>query len=355
MCTDCGGRVEPRRVCLLPLLLLETLPWAPLESVPRFTGCCILPSMAVAAPRRPVAHGPRSPTLSDARMILPVVFEADNSGRAESPALYHQRPPSLSALYTAAAPLNRHRSAQAQHPTSPPLSARSSRSTLRSMGSSRASVRDDVLASSPTIEHALASQGQPPYDAWPAHAHRRLSSASSSVHSDDLDNWPGFDSHATFADGRASQLPNQRYHSSPESDMGDERWPHERSSGSDEDDGPYSSAALSRRAEIILANAKKRLNVRLLRASVPPCHMLTGTGHGRQPARRPRVPRCLAYVQRIEQSDGHCTAHFCDKRAGPTAVFWHRSHSPTHPLAASLPAGHVHQHQHQLWPLARFE
>jgi hypothetical protein len=32
--------------------------------------------------------------------------------------------------------------------------------------------------------------------------------------------------------------------------------------GSDDDDDPYSSAALSRRAEIILANAKKRLNVR---------------------------------------------------------------------------------------------
>ena len=43
--------------------------------------------------------------------------------------------------------------------------------------------------------------------------------------------------------------------------MGNERWHEDRTSGSDDDDDPYSSAALSRRAEIILANAKKRLNV----------------------------------------------------------------------------------------------
>jgi hypothetical protein len=43
--------------------------------------------------------------------------------------------------------------------------------------------------------------------------------------------------------------------------MEGDQWLNRHSSGSDESDDPYSSAALSRRAEIILANAKKRLNV----------------------------------------------------------------------------------------------
>lgn len=188
-------------------------------------------------------------------MILPVVFETDYSARAESPAPYSQRPPSLSALYNtsspvhlASAPPGRHRNPQhssaSASASAHPLSARSSRSTLRTMGGSRASARDDGLPSSPTIENALLA------------SHRRLSAASSSVLSDDLDNWPGFDSHP----------PEHLYPTSPETDTSDEHWPHERnssSSGDDDngDDDPYSSAALSRRAEIILANAKKRLNV----------------------------------------------------------------------------------------------
>ncbi|KAI8936382.1 hypothetical protein NX059_006794 [Plenodomus lindquistii] len=225
--------------------------------------------MAVAAPRRAVSHGPRSPTLSDAGMILPVVFEVD-SARGESPAPYLERPPSPPALYTHAnsshvtltsPPQPRRR---ASHQTkSPSLSAQSSRSTLRTMPDSGAPpiaalARDDALASSPTIETANGT--------WHGHGqghdqHRRLSTASSSVLSEDLDNWPGFDSHSDAFDDSGIDLVEKRTHSSPETDMGDERWPHERSSGSDDDDDPYSSAALSRRAEIILANAKKRLNV----------------------------------------------------------------------------------------------
>ncbi|KAF2856248.1 hypothetical protein T440DRAFT_463588 [Plenodomus tracheiphilus IPT5] len=226
--------------------------------------------MAVTAPRRAVSHGPRSPTLSDAGMILPVVYEVD-SARGESPAPYIARPPSPPALYTHApsshvklssAPQSRRRASH-QTLSSPSLSAQSSRSTLRTLGDSGASpmgtmVRDDAFASSPTVANALRSH--PPNGDGYGHSQRRLSTASSSVLSEDLDNWPGFDSHDAFDDSGIDVV-EKHNHSSPETDMGDERWPHERNSGSDEDDDPYSSAALSRRAEIILANAKKRLNV----------------------------------------------------------------------------------------------
>ncbi|KAH9865648.1 hypothetical protein J1614_009234 [Plenodomus biglobosus] len=219
--------------------------------------------MAIStAPGRAASYGPRSPTLSDAGMILPVVFEVDST-RGESPAPYLERPPSPPALYTHAAsshvklsstPQCRRRASQ--QTKSPSLSAQSSRSTLRTMADSGV----NAFASSPTIEDALGSH--PPNRDWHGHDRRRLSTASSSVLSEDLDNWPGFDSHGAFDDS-GIDLADKRNHSSPETDMGDGPWPHERSSGSDDDDddNPYSSAALSRRAEIILANAKKRLNV----------------------------------------------------------------------------------------------
>ncbi|KAJ4367508.1 hypothetical protein N0V83_007091 [Neocucurbitaria cava] len=129
--------------------------------------------------------------------------------------------------------------------------------------SKRATGRDDALASSPTIHNAL---GSPPASNWNGHDKRRLSTASSSVLSEDFENWPGFDSHESFDDsGVDLEEQEKRKHFSDDTDIGDEfgtdRWPNDRNSGSDEDDGPYSSAALSRRAEIILANAKKRLNV----------------------------------------------------------------------------------------------
>ncbi|CBX92695.1 hypothetical protein LEMA_P054010.1 [Plenodomus lingam JN3] len=230
---------------------------------------------AVSAPRRTPSYGPRSPTLSDAGMILPVVFEVDST-RPESPAPYMERPPSPPALYPqthsshvklTSAPQCRRR-ASPQTKSSPSLSAQSSRSTLRTMTDSGAShqpamIRNGAFASSPTVENALGSH--PPNGDWQGHDRRRLSTASSSVLSADLDNWPGFDSQFDKPDGyddSGIDLVEKRDHSSPETDMmGDERWLHEHNSGSDDDDDPYSSAALSRRAEIILANAKKRLNV----------------------------------------------------------------------------------------------
>ncbi|KAF1840973.1 uncharacterized protein K460DRAFT_295962 [Cucurbitaria berberidis CBS 394.84] len=226
--------------------------------------------MAAVAMSRAVPYGPRSPTLSDAGMILPHETRFE---RSVSPPPYIERPPSPPVLYAdsshikpSSAPQSRRRASQ--HNKSTPLSSRSSRSTLRAMASPEAvakgaTVRDDALASSPTIHNALSSHLSSNWN-----DQRRLSTASSSVLSEDFENWPGFDSHQTYNDGGVDlEKKGKRDHFPDDSDIGDdddmgnESWQNERNSGSDEDDGPYSSAALSRRAEIILANAKKRLNV----------------------------------------------------------------------------------------------
>lgn len=231
--------------------------------------------MAVAAASRPVPSGQRSPTLSDAGMILPA-FDG-GFDRSASPAPQAERPPSPPALYSHAnasqvrlssAPHSRRRASQTKQTKSPSLSAQSSRSTLRNMTDSEAPAnswitRDDALASSPTIQNTLSPHSQ---STWNGQDQRRLSTASSSMFSEDFENWPGFDSHEGFEDSGVDLEDQEKRNNSMGdthggNDIGSERWPEERNSGSDEDDDPNSSAALSRRAEIILANAKKRLNV----------------------------------------------------------------------------------------------
>ncbi|KAF2731155.1 hypothetical protein EJ04DRAFT_499147 [Polyplosphaeria fusca] len=220
---------------------------------------------------------PRSPTLSDFGMILP---EAD-AARSISPGPYVERPPSPSSLlYThsnrsahtirlASPPQGRHPSPRLK---SPQLSARSSHSTLRKMGSfdrasRRSSPPNDNLASSPTINENLTGS---PAHAWRRQDERRASNTSSSVHSDDIEalKWPGFDSYGGFDDSGVvleeaedeeahDQFPVVSNHDNGH-DQDQDRW---FDGQSDVDDDSYTSAALSRRAEIILANAKKRLNV----------------------------------------------------------------------------------------------
>ncbi|KAJ8110123.1 hypothetical protein OPT61_g6949 [Boeremia exigua] len=227
--------------------------------------------MAIAAKQR-MASSQRSPTLSDAGMILP----GSETDHARSTSLVFERPPSVSELYGAYQspkldfpPQSRRRTSQQKQ--SPPLSAQSSRSTLRDMGDSGANIKEalthnDVLSSSPTIHtNALTSQ---PVGSWEEQEQRRFSTASSML-SEDFENWPGFDSHEQFDDsgvdldeqGKRDRLP--RRFAKDGDDMDNEQWMNGRTSGSDEDDldDPQSSAALSRRAELILANAKKRLNV----------------------------------------------------------------------------------------------
>jgi hypothetical protein len=95
----------------------------------------------------------------------------------------------------------------------------------------------------------------------------RRASDASSLRSEDFENWPGFDSHDGFDDsGLGLEDQEKRDHfpgdaNKTKDGMEGDRWLRRGSNGSDESDDPYSSAALSRRAEMILANAKKRLNV----------------------------------------------------------------------------------------------
>ncbi|KAF1814294.1 hypothetical protein P152DRAFT_512687 [Eremomyces bilateralis CBS 781.70] len=90
---------------------------------------------------------------------------------------------------------------------------------------------------------------------------RALSDASSSVHSDDLENmeWPGFDSMVEEEDDKnpAKEKPSKQVKPSGSDDEAEWSDPQMRGDEDDED----SSASLSRRADIILANAKKRLNL----------------------------------------------------------------------------------------------
>lgn len=136
--------------------------------------------------------------------------------------------------------------------------------------------RDNVLASSPTIDaNGLKSHSA---GSWEEQEQRRLSTASSML-SEDFENWPGFDSHGTFDDSGVDLEEQEKRYRIPRSpfkddeDMENDQWMNGRTSGSDEDDldDPQSSAALSRRAEMILANAKKRLNVCVIK-----CGKLTG-------------------------------------------------------------------------------
>ncbi|KAF1911919.1 hypothetical protein BDU57DRAFT_91846 [Ampelomyces quisqualis] len=229
--------------------------------------------MAVAAASRAALHGlacPRSPTLSDADMILP---DHDHV-RGVSPSPHNEHPPCPPVLYAHTTPSSAELASASQSRRraspqieSPPLSAPSSRSTLRTMGDAGAPTRnepvhDDALASSPTIHNSLGSNSP---KEWTARHQRRASNASSKL-SEDFENWPGFDSHGAFDDSglgleeleKRDQFSGDAKNNNSNTET--DRWLSRHSSGSDESDGPYSSAALSRRAEIILANAKKRLN-----------------------------------------------------------------------------------------------
>ncbi|KAL5118261.1 hypothetical protein ACEQ8H_003771 [Pleosporales sp. CAS-2024a] len=225
--------------------------------------------MAVAAPARPGHNGARSPTLSDAGMILPAA-----PLRSLSPDLHPARPPSPPALrppaaaghvQLALAPQARRR--VSPQPRSPALSSQSSRSTLRTMADAaprakHALSRADTLASSPTVHHGLHTASPKP---WTPQRPRRASGASSTL-SDDLDNWRALDAHDAFDDSglgleeqeKHDHFPGDKTH---HDDLDPDAWLGPHSPASDHSDDPYSSAALSRRAEIILANAKKRLNV----------------------------------------------------------------------------------------------
>lgn len=303
--------------------------------------------MAVAAvASRPVPHdlpSPRSPVLSDAGMILP-----DHHDRSLSPNPYIERPPSPPVLYTnndpshvklSSAPQSRRR--DLQQTKSPPLSAQSSRSTLRTMGDSGAParyapVRDEALASSPTIQNGLSRTSPRNWNAQD----KRRNSAASSLRSEDFENWPGFDSHDTFDDSGLGLEEQEKRDQFPgdvnaSDEMEGERWLNRTSSGSDESDDPYSSAALSRRAEIILANAKKRLNVCGASCRTPIGRLLTRTGYGRQSARRTRIVGRLSHVQQHQELIRAVAAHQRRTRTRSQTVRRPGSNTSTQALSTS--------------------
>lgn len=120
---------------------------------------------------------------------------------------------------------------------------------------------DNTLASSPTIADAVSRNSK---SGWHDHGKRRLSTTSSSVHSEDLENmtWPAFDGPgAAFEDSGVVLDEEEERDKLPDMSVAEDEMDNERWLEGDGDEEAYSSAALSRRAEMILANAKKRLNV----------------------------------------------------------------------------------------------
>ncbi|KAJ4296548.1 hypothetical protein N0V90_006593 [Kalmusia sp. IMI 367209] len=213
---------------------------------------------------------PRSPTLSEISMILP----HGEALRSVSPPPFAQRPPSPSSFYAHSnrsthtikldtAPPGRRSSPQIK---SPPLSAQSSRSTLRNMKTSEAaakspSAHDDALASSPTVHDGLLNSEPSDFN---SPSQRRLSTTSS-LNSEDLETirnrWPGFDSQGfddSGVDLEDEETQDQFPVANADNEPANDRWLDGRN---DEDEDTYSSDLYSKRAEMILANAKKRLNV----------------------------------------------------------------------------------------------
>ncbi|PVI08501.1 hypothetical protein DM02DRAFT_510061 [Periconia macrospinosa] len=224
---------------------------------------------SVPATRPSDLPSPRSPTLSEISMILP----EGNALRSVSPPTFVEPPPSPPNFYSHSnrsehtiklgfAPESRRTSPSQIR--SPPLSAQSSRSTLRNMNPSASAApspavaEHDALASSPTVEDGLLSP-QPNERNTPSPG--KVSNGSSSDDSLDFENmkrWPGFENSAAFDDSAVDL---------EEADEAHDQFPGGGRGGDEQDndhwdsDDQYSSDIYSKRAEMILANAKKRLNV----------------------------------------------------------------------------------------------
>lgn len=246
---------------------------------------------------------PPSPTLTNPDLILP---DQGSGARLQTdiPA-FRQRPPSPSQIlrkvnstspFDAAPPTyaHSHRSAgsliASSEARTPPLSRRSSnledrdgpdttpRRPPTSYLNGVAAGGSPAFADSPAFSLS-ESQRQFPRGASltsAVEANKRWSLASSSVHSEDFESleslkWPGFDSvdDEDVDDGieliDEDEDEEEQFGSFPASPGANARSSTEsrRKYGQDaeDDDDPYSPNALSRRADMILANAKKRLTV----------------------------------------------------------------------------------------------
>jgi hypothetical protein len=212
---------------------------------------------------------PPSPTLTNPEMILP--FDMGNRAYTPSPPRGNQTPSPAATPPGLSRPLaygngmqnsyvNFSRtSPQSHHRISSALSDIEEVETTPK-GSRYANFKPQALASSPTIrENGTTS----PLVDWKAHS-RQLSDGSSSVHSDELADmkWPGFDSaHGADVESVALEDEEDKYTTFPkvaDSDdvsVADDPWLGPRAGEDDDED------LLSKRADMILANAKKRLNV----------------------------------------------------------------------------------------------
>jgi hypothetical protein len=190
---------------------------------------------------------PPSPTLTNPDMILPKRGSMSPQRAPLSVETRSARPANYPQYHALTLPPAPPSPSIMLHPSSPLSAIEEGETTPRRMHPGRS-----ALASSPTVR----ATGDPAE--WPLKETRRfsgLSNGSSSVHSDDLERWKpaarAGDDSLDDGDEKTSRLPKV----SELDDEGDnEGW------NSRDDDG--TDDFLSRRAEIILANAKKRLNVR---------------------------------------------------------------------------------------------
>lgn len=212
---------------------------------------------------------PPSPTLTNPEMILP--FDMGNRAYTPSPPRGNQTPspaatpPGLSRPLTYGNGVQNsyvnfsRTSPQSHHRISSALSDIEEVETTPK-GSRFANFKPETLASSPTLQEIGTTSRLVD---WKAHS-RKLSDGSSSVHSDELANmkWPGFDSaHGADIESVVLEDEEDKYATFPkvaDSDdisVNDDPWLGPRAGEDDDED------LLSKRADMILANAKKRLNV----------------------------------------------------------------------------------------------
>jgi hypothetical protein len=228
--------------------------------------------------RDPYAFPPPSPTLTNPDMILP--FNHNTFAALPSPPreehtsllLESARDSDLGSYGLASGRRSGYLSAR----TPPPSNNRLS-STLSDIQEVEITPRKQVLvpvprvvdtvASSPTLRDSYGTDSQ--LSKWRDAGHERRSSDSSSVLSEDLERmkWPGFDSGGMDEEsvlddeddrhGAFPRVANGDDTIDDNAHMSDAQWLGSRpSDDDDEDDDP-----LSKRADLILANAKKRLNV----------------------------------------------------------------------------------------------
>jgi hypothetical protein len=213
-------------------------------------------------------HYPPSPTLTNPDMILP---------DASSPTRLNRLSATTSLIIADLAQY------KAIPISPPPISVRTS-SPLSAIDEAEVTPTrtqkdpDNALASSPTLlRHP---------EEWPLTTTRRLSgnsNTSSSVHSEDLEKWkpthPANDADESIVVEDEDKYGQDAKNSEDDEQAEGDPWPASREDDNGED-------FLSRRAEIILANAKRRLNVS---RDLPILRMLLINpiqAHGRKPQRR---------------------------------------------------------------------